>query len=896
MIARLLLPMLFATGAAGLVYEVVVARLLAQHLGSSGSSQAVTLATFLGGLCAGALLAGRAQRTVLPKVSAPLLAYAVLEAGIGLWALLLPAVADLAFGLFATAAQGSEPGSVGHMLVKLALAATLLLPLATMMGATLPALSYGIARADAVGSVALVSRCYAVNAAGAAAGALLAGFWLVETFGLELPLTLGAAVNLGVAGIASRLLRPAADSTANDPPAAPSAPTGAPRSLLAVAFCTGAVALCCEIGWTRLASLLLGASTYSFAYMLGVTIIGIAAGSGLATRQLALGRSAPQVLGISQGLAGLGTALLVWRANPLAVELAVTRARLLPVPENYGLWLFIGGGWVALHLLPAALGLGAAFPALLAAAHVRGAHTDRATAQLLTWNTLGNLLGALGGGFVLLPLLGLERMLGLGAAVSLGLAAVSASKAQRWLPLSAAGTVLLALLVVPPADGALTRGLFRMRPQNPTVARREAKEVEKITQLFRKDGKDATIAVDRYADGLVIFRTNGKADGGTGDAATQVMLGHLGVLVRPQAKDALVIGLGTGQTAAALASHDHMRVNAVEMSAAVVEAARFFEASNDKVLRNPRVKVTVADAREVLAALPPASLDLVVSEPSNPWIAGIADLYTAESFGRVRERLRPGGVLVQWIHTYEMADSALRDILCTLQGVLPHVAVFRMDPGDLALVASAEPMAFDATAAAAALAAPGVTRHLDSHPSKDVPKSLDEFLAAQLCGPQTVAKVCQGFAAPLQERFPRLEYTAPRDFFAASSAAAMVSRLDTRMGRTADTWIAAQLRGLPLPLERRARVHAFLVAGHHSEEAPLHAATAPAGSLPVSLAQATEGLPKAEGIAAADAAKWCGWLAALVPWLPARGDTALGPVGGRSDWKAWTERCKKAGR
>jgi len=894
-LSRLLLPMLFATGAAGLIYEVVVARLLAQHLGSSGSSQAITLATFLGGLCMGALLAGRAQRTVLPKVRAPLLAYAVLEAGIGLWALLLPSVADLAFGMFAAAAQGSEPGTVGHMAVKLALAATLLLPLAILMGATLPALSFGIARADVAGSVALVSRCYAVNAAGAASGAMAAGFWLVETFGLELPLTLGAVVNLGVAGVASRLLR-SSGAIAVEPTADTRAPAGAPRSLLAVAFATGAVALCCEIGWTRLASLLLGASTYSFAYMLGVTIAGIAVGSAIATRQLARGRSAQQVLGLSQGLAGLGTALLVWRADPMAVELAVARARLVPVPENYPLWLLLGGGWLALHLLPAALGLGAAFPALLAAANARGAHTDRATAQLLTWNTLGNLLGALGGGFALLPLLGLERMLGLGAAVSLGLAAVAAGRTQRWMPLVSAGAVLVALAAMPPEDGALTRGLFRMRPHSPAAARREAEDVYKITQLYRKDGKDATIAVDRYADGLVIFRTNGKADGGTGDVTTQVMLGHLGVLVRPRATEALVIGLGTGQTAAALASHAQMHVHAVEMSAAVVQAARFFDKSNDRVLDNPRVRVTVADAREVLAAVPPASLDLVVSEPSNPWIAGIADLYTAESFGRVRDRLRPGGVLVQWIHTYEMADGALRDILCTLQGVLPHVAVFRMDPGDLALVASATPMAFDPTAAALALDAPGVRRHLDGHRAAEVPKTLDAFLATQLAGPATVAKVCQGFAAPLQERFPRLEYSAPRDFFAASAATAMVGRLDTRVGRRPDTWLAEVGPQVSESPARRARLHAFLVAGRHADEAPLHAATAPAGSWPIALAQAVHGLPRVDAVAAADVGRWCAWLTALVPWLPARGDTVLGPVGGRDDWQGWAGRCKQQGR
>ncbi|MSQ83275.1 MAG: hypothetical protein EXR77_10355 [Myxococcales bacterium] len=847
MLDRLLPALLFLTGAAGLVYEVVVARLLGQHLGSSGASQAVTLATFLGGLSLGAVLAGKAQTRWLATLRSPLAGYAVLEAAIGLWALLLPMVAEAVFAAWGGLAAAVEPGSAAAVAVKMAIAATLLLPLATAMGATLPALAVGLRRTWGDNVVTLIGRYYAINAAGAAAGALLAGFWLIEKVGLELPLTLGACVNFGVAFAVWRAspLPAEAESTQSEPAWQP---TPVPTTLLAIALITGAVALCSEVLWTRLASLLLGASTYSFALMLAVAIAGIAMGSGWAVRALVAGQPALHLLATSQFIAGVAALVLVARSNELALELAVARSRLVPVPENYAIWLVGGGGWFALHLFPAAFGLGAVFPALLAAAHQAGCRADAATARLLAANTAGNLLGALGGGFVLMPVVGVEGALAVCGAVSLGLGAWAQwpehnTRALRW-PLAAVVCAGLWFAAFPPQDGALSRGLFRLRAATPQQAREQIQSLQGIRQVFRHDGKDATIVVDQYPDGLLIFRTNGKADGGTGDAATQLMLGHLGPLLHPAAKQALVIGLGTGQTAAALVSHAGMQVHAVELSAAVVQAAGLFSKHNDDVLHHPRLKITVADAREVLHSLPAQSLDLVVSEPSNPWIAGIADLYTAQAFERVRDRLRGSGLLVQWIHTYEMSDASLQAIVCTLHGVFAHVAVFRMDPGDLALVASATPLRFDADAAAKLLQQAAVVQSLRRRQRPEVPVTIDQFLITQLAGPSTVARLCQRFSAPLQEKFPRLEYTAPRDFFAGTSAARFVKALDTRVTAAPDTFFVAHLAAKPLDVGRRAALSTFLLAGHHGPEQALVAATTGQG-------QAPAGAPLAVALAAA---------------------------------------------
>ena len=948
--------LLLVTGTTGLVYEVVLGRLLALHLGSSGSSQAVTLAAFLGGLSLGAVLAGHAADRSLARLKQPAMAYALLEGLIGLWMLLFPAIADAVFGGFAALTAGLDSTALAVTAGKLATAGVLVLPLSTLMGATLPVLAAGVERIDPVHGVQLVSRYYYLNAAGAAFGALLAGFVLIERFGLELPLTMGAAVNLLVAVVVVRLARvePQAATGAGTgtgtgtgagagagtavraaaagaggagtgtgagaavrPAAAGAGGAGTAGAILpwaTVAFVTGFVTLCCEVVWTRLNGLLLGASVYAFAAMLFVVIAGISAGSAVAARFLRRGALPSRVLSVSQALAAAATFFLVARLAPLPVDLLGLRTRLAPLVENYDAWLLLGGGFIALHLLPAAMALGASFPALLAAASRSGARTDRATAWILASNTLGNLAGALGGGFLLMPLLGLEYALLLGGALSLLIALVAAWRgsqqgfrsARRDLALPLAIGVLAAVgfTLQPPDAEPVQWGLFRQRQQKLATIPATVAGLATQQTLFREDGKDASVVVTRYPNGILVFRTNGKADGSTVDVVTQVMLGHLGLVFGNQpapgtARNVFVVGLGTGQTAAALAAHPDVLVTVAELSPAVVEVARLFRRFNHDVLAHPRVEVVVADAREVLRSFTPASLDLVVSEPSNPWVVGVADLYTIEHFQRVRERLKPDGVLVQWIHSYEISDRVLRSILCTLHAVFPHVAVFRMDEGDLALVAAAQPLglhrptASDLDAAERALLAPEVQAELASHDQAKVPRTLDQWLATQLCGPATVAEFCRGFEGPLEERFPRVEYEAPRDFFVGTKAETFVRRLDTRIGPAPDTALVAHLQRRPLDVARRAALHDFLASAGHERERPLVGATAPAAEMPVDLAAVLDALPDPKSLTPQKQARYCVWLQRSAPWVLDRQQTVLGPIDLRAAVQAWPAACKR---
>lgn len=905
MLDRLLPLLLFATGMTGLVYEVVLGRLLALHLGSSGASQAITLAAFLGGMAVGAVAIGRARTRLLAHMTRPLVAYALLEGFIGLWILAVVPLADATFPLLHAFGLGRDPGSGVMLTAKLLLATLLVAPLSMAMGATLPVLAAGVQRLDPRRGVQLVSRYYAVNAAGATIGAALAGFLLIDLLGMELPLTLGAALNLAIAIIVYRVAsrQPVAPPVVVETPAELGTSRAGLGRLVVLAMVTGFVALLSEVLWTRLQVLLLGASVYAFAAMLCVVIAGITLGSALASRAIQRGRKATVVLGWTQWLAAAGTLLLCARLDALPIDLLGLRIRVSSIAENYGLWLGITQFYVALHLLPVAAALGAAFPALLAAAHDRGVANDRATAALLAANTAGNLMGALGGGFWLMPALGLNYGLMAAAALSLAMAALAwplrelMSKRSMAFALVAAG--LVALVVSPPTLGPLDWGLYRDPPKSLDAIEPRVRWNREAKTVFREDGKDATIAVENYRNKMLVFRVSGKADGSNGgDAGTQVLLGHVGYLFRPEARDVFIVGLGTGQTAAAVAAHPQTRVQVAELSPAIVHVAEIFAPYNGDVLKRSNVSVVVADARDALRTLPPQSLDLVVSEPSNPWVVGVADLYTVENFQRIRERLRPGGVLVQWMHSYEIGDRLLAAVVCTLRSVLPEVAVFRLGPGDLALVASDQPLQFEAAKVQAMLQSPGVLLELASHGKLPLPRSIDDWMVMQLAGTQTVAQVCSLDAPLLLERFPRLEYDAPRDFFAGRKPAKLLSVLDTRATSTPDVKMVAWLKAHPLDEARRAGLRAFLKDWGNEDELPLRAALSAGvgegeakGELPAEVLLALAGAPDPAGLTPAQRKEWCGVLRQKLPWLLDHPHTVLGPVVGKASVLAWAPVC-----
>ncbi len=369
------------------------------------------------------------------------------------------------------------------------------------------------------------------------------------------------------------------------------------------------------------------------------------------------------------------------------------------------------------------------------------------------------------------------------------------------------------------------------------------------------------------------------------------MLGHLGFLFVPQAEDAFIVGLGTGQTAAAVVSHPGVRVTVAELSEGVIEAQQLFVPYSGHVLERPEVTLVHGDARQVLRAARPETFDLVVSEPSNPWIVGIADLFTQDHFERVRSRLKPGGVLVQWIHKYQIGDALFKDTLCTLRHVFPAVWAFRMSLGEVALVASDRTTEPDLAAAAQAFLAPAVVAKLRGHGLTLIPDSLDELLATQLSGPATFDAICQGFSRPFRERRPRLDYEAPRDMFARRSAEQLRREIDRRTVRGEPLLLSRWLATHPLDEPRKRALFDFLMADPHPLEEPMRLALVPPDRWPPVLRSVALALPDPGTLSSAERKTTCDTLAQRTPVIAEAGHTPLGPISVRA--AAWTDVCSE---
>ncbi|MCB9777504.1 MAG: hypothetical protein H6742_02975 [Alphaproteobacteria bacterium] len=661
--AAALAGLLALSGAAALLCEVVWLRRLSLAFGSTGLALTLTLSVYMGGLGLGGWLGGRRRWRAAPG------GYGRLELAAAAWAAAMPVVIGLVEPI--GAAVPGVPGSV--------LAAVLTLgPPAVLHGATLPAASAAVGSGDQAG------RLYAANTTGAVAGVLLGPLLLLPLLGVRG--TELAAAGLGAtAGVLALLQARDRRETTETTPAAGGATVPAP--LLVAAAAAGFASLALEVAWSRLGSLLLGGSIYAVSTVLAVFLLGTAAGAALGRR---LGPRA-----VAPALAALGL---------LAVAGAVAWRVL---PHGLGL-LFAAGGEGALGLggaLLVALAMGGApvasgvvFTGALASAD-DGA---RGAGRVLAANTLGSVLGAGLAGLVGLPLLGLR---GLVAAVGLGavlLAASLPSPAPRSRRLAMAAATLALVLLAPRWDPALySVGLYLrlgdFADLSPRAVERFAHGGFRL--LSYEDGVSATVAVgESLRTGNRWLAINGKVDASTGDdMPTQELSGRLPVEIfrahRDRAPSVLVVGLASGVTARAALDAGAASLTVVELEPAVVRAAAAFSAVNGDLLHDPRVTVVVADARSWLRRRPPDAppFDVIISEPSNPWITGVSNLFTQEYWLAARGALAEGGVFCQWVQLYALPPDAMRGLVATFLTVFPGPSLYETIPGADALLITGAP-------------------------------------------------------------------------------------------------------------------------------------------------------------------------------------------------------------
>lgn len=675
--------LLVVSGASALMYQVLWLRVLGLVLGVTVYAATAVLASFMAGLALGSITGGR----IADRVHRPLAALAIVELLVGLSALASwPALRTLTPVYVALAPH--LDGLLSLTVVRVSASFVILLVPATMMGATFPLAAKAVLGArDPDGDELAV--LYAANTMGAIGGTLLAAFVLIGSIGVSGTFQLGAVMN-GTVAAAAWWLRarlpsagPSPDAGAGSGDADVTVSPFARRAVLIVFAISGFVSLALEIVWFRVLTLLLPATTYAFAVMLATVLLGIAIGSALAPP---VARRVRNLTGTIALLELLTAAAIAWSARGLAGSYEAFRAgeRLAGAVEgDFGFVPLVAAA--AVSFLPPMILMGVAFPlGLRAWTAGAGASQGARVGQFYSANLGAAILGAIAGGFLILPVLGtrLSILTLAWLTAGAGLLMVAGIRAPRRAVFGAAAVALAAVFFVS------TRGL--PDPVREVMAQRFRGE-----RLFwHEEGPQTTATVHLQPFGRRVMYVNGlhQANDSPEMVGIHRQMGYLPVVLHPAPRRALVIGLGGGATAGAVSRHPGLQVDVVELSGTVVRAAEHFAHINFDVLRNPRVRVIVDDGRSHLL-VSGERYDVITADIIQPKHAGAGNVYSAEYFALARQALAEGGLMLQWIGHRESTQYQL--IMRTFLSVFPHTTLWA---GGTLMIGSTLPLRLDVAA------------------------------------------------------------------------------------------------------------------------------------------------------------------------------------------------------
>ena len=804
----LVLACFFLSGASGLILEMVWTRGLTLVFGSTTLAISTVLATFMGGLGLGSFVAGR----FADRLRDPVRAYAWAELGIGVYALLVPLALSAypPLNRWLWAAFGDRYALLS--LIRFAASAGLLLLPTTLMGATLPILArFLVASPGELGRVGgNLGTLYAVNLFGAVAGSFFAGFVFLPQFGVRTTNAIAAGFDIALAvtvlALRARLARgraPApslevATTALPDKAAAPPVRVSkaALRLVLFGFLLSGFSAMLLQVLWTRALAVVLGSSVFSFTLILIAFLVGLGGGSA------AFGRLADRDARpiFTLGCLHLGIVAAVGFSYLITDELPFVFAWLVASTEaGVDAIQVCQFAAACVSVLPATFLMGGIFPYTMRVVAVRWERVGRDLGSAYALNTIGAILGSFFSGFVVLPGLGLEKgilgaaFLGLGLGCLLFLVAPGQPPARRALGLGTAVALGLGLTLLPPWNLInFSVGFFRVSIAKDYIARRDDKKVwQKPELVFYEDGISTTVSVDRWGK-TYSMKNNGKVDASSdADMPTQISVGLLPLLLYPhdtatRPPKVALIGYGSGVTAGAITQFPIASLEVVELEPAIYRAARFFDAVNHRPLENPKVTARVGDGRNFLTQRQDR-FDVIVSQPSNPWITGVSNLFTREYFRDVKARLAPDGIFCQWAQLYEMAPWNIKTIYRTLRASFAYVVVFAAEDlsSDTILIASDRPIAIDLAQ---------LRRRFD-HPRTRAEaeraglSSPHDIPATLLLGPHEIDAFVAG--APLNtDDNARIEFAAPRDLLG-------FARYDRYLARVyGPRWPYGRLEGL----------------------------------------------------------------------------------------------------
>ena len=700
---RWLIPMLLAifvvSGFSGLIYQSIWTHYLKLFLGHAAYAQALVLGTFMGGLALGSWWAARLSSGARPL----LVLYAIAEGLVGLYALIFHQtfVAVLEW-MFDTALPGLESAN-GIFLLKWGVGLALILPPSILLGMTFPLMAEGVIQRAPARRGNLLAMLYAGNSLGAACGVLASGFVFVKLLGLPGTVQLAGLLNILVAILviaAISLINPLGPpreteegkDTANSEPDR----AGQPDKhflllMLAVAACTGLASFIYEVSWIRMLTMVLGSATSSFELMLASFILGLAIGGWWIRRRIDILASPLQALALIQLAMGLlaGATLLFY--NQMFDLMSFLMLALDRTDQGYVVYKLGSFSLAMLVMLPATICAGMTLP-LVTSVLARGGYGARATGHVYAVNTLGAIAGVALTTVLLLPWLGLRLTLLLAATIDVALAVVlilspaAAASRRRVLGCAVAGLVGIT------AIGSLSS--FDMLKMASSVYRSGVLLNADTSVIFHQDGRAATVAVRRSDDGNMSIATNGKTDaalspgedGHYGDEQTMKLLAALPMSMTPAATEIAVVGFGVGMTTHTLLGNANLqRVDTVEIEPAMVAGARLFGDKVARAFEDPRSEIRIEDAKTFFSSSH-RRYDLIISEPSNPWVSGVAGLFSVEHYHQVKKYLKPQGVYAQWLQLYEFDIGLAFSVLKAFSAEFSDYALYVAANNDLVLV------------------------------------------------------------------------------------------------------------------------------------------------------------------------------------------------------------------
>jgi spermidine synthase len=700
-----------ASGCAALIYEIVWFQLLGLVIGSSAISLGVLLGTFMGGMCLGCIALPR----LVSERRHPLRVYALIELSIGIIGIAVLWCMPYVDQVYIAIARG---GSFGIVL-RAVISGICLLPPTVLMGATLPAIARWIKSTP--DGVSWLGFFYGGNIAGAVFGCLFAGFYLLRFHDSVTATYVAAAINVGAAlvSLALSMFAPHTAPSKAEMSAAVERVPGAWSIYIAIGL-SGATALAAEVVWTRLLSLLLGGTVYTFSIILAVFLIGLGIGSSIGSF-LARTSNQPKVaLGWCQFLlAGaiawtafvVATSLPFW---PVNIYLKTSVWNVFQLDLMRCLWA----------IFPATCLWGASFPLALAAVASKGADPGRIVARVYAANTLGAIAGALLASLVLIRWMGTQHAQKVLIATSAFAALFALIPSARFLSPSKSGdagtgTVLGRILSGLSVMGAVAAAVWLIWTVQETPWQLIAYGRAIMTQtypgkiLYMGEGMNSSVAVTELDDGTRNFHVSGKieASSETQDMCLQRMLCHLPALIHPNPKSVLIVGCGAGVTSGSFLVYPSIeRVVICELEPLVPQVvAQYFGKENYNVVRSPKVEIVYDDARHFVLTTRD-KFDIITSDPIHPWMKGSATLYTKEYFELCKQHLNPGGVITQWVPLYESNQDVVRSEFATFFEAFPHGTVWGNDKNgegyDVVLLGQAEPTKIDVEAMQARLNQP----------------------------------------------------------------------------------------------------------------------------------------------------------------------------------------------